>query len=191
MAAMMDMRRLQRWGTLLGVTLAVTAGLVLLDRLADPDPAGRAELAVDLFETFLLVGAMTVVARLVVRLDGVERETYDIRLGLEHARREGEAWRRQSSRLMAGLSEAISAQFDRWELTAAEADIAGLMLKGLPMRDIAKLRRTNEATIRQQAQGVYRKSGLSGRAELAAYFLEDLYDVAHGDRRGLPGAALN
>ena len=60
------------------------------------------------------------------------------------------------------------------------------MLKGLPLADIAVLRRTSEATIRQQAQGVYRKSGLANRAELAAYFLEDLFDVAEAT---LPRAA--
>ena len=50
------------------------------------------------------------------------------------------------------------------------------MLKGVSARDIAHLRRTSEVTIRQQAQGVYRKSGLSGRAELAAFFLESLFE---------------
>ena len=91
-------------------------------------------------------------------------------------------WEWQVSRMrtpgMAGLETAIQRQFDDWGLTPAEAEIAGLMLKGLSLKDIAGLRRTSEATIRQQAQGVYRKSGLSNRAELSAYFLEDLYDVA-------------
>jgi len=31
-----------------------------------------------------------------------------------------------------------------------------------------------ERTVRQHAVAVYRKSGLSGRAELSAFFLEDL-----------------
>ena len=70
----------------------------------------------------------------------------------------------------------------------AEADIAGLMLKGVPLGDIARLRRTSEVTIRQQAQSVYRKSGLSGRAELAAFFLESLFEDAGGadGERALP-----
>ena len=36
------------------------------------------------------------------------------------------------------------------------------------------MRQTSERTIREQARALYRKSGLSGRAELSAYFLEDL-----------------
>ena len=63
-----------------------------------------------------------------------------------------------------------------WALSPAEADIAGLMLKGASLRDIARLRHTSETTIRQQAQGIYRKSGLSGRSEVAAYFLESLFE---------------
>ena len=66
------------------------------------------------------------------------------------------------------LSGAISRQLMFGGLTPAEAEIAGLMLKGVALRDIARLRQTSETTIRQQAHGVYRKSGLSGRAELAA-----------------------
>ena len=60
--------------------------------------------------------------------------------------------------------------------TPAEGDIAGLLLKGVPLGEIARLRRTSQTTIRQQAQAVYRKSGLSGRAEFAAYSLESLFE---------------
>lgn len=36
------------------------------------------------------------------------------------------------------------------------------------------MRRTSERTVRQQALSVYRKAKLAGRAELSAFFLEDL-----------------
>ena len=41
------------------------------------------------------------------------------------------------------------------------------------MKDGALLGKSDR-TVRQQAVEVYRKSGLSGRAELSAFFLEDL-----------------
>ena len=47
----------------------------------------------------------------------------------------------------------------------------------MSLREIADLRRTADATIRQQAQSIYRKSGLGGRRELAAYFLESLFEA--------------
>ncbi len=36
------------------------------------------------------------------------------------------------------------------------------------------MRNISEATARQQARAVYRKAGLAGRHDLAAFFLEDL-----------------
>jgi DNA-binding CsgD family transcriptional regulator len=89
----------------------------------------------------------------------------------------GREWREASRAELADLGLAIGRQFDEWALTPAEADIAGLMLKGVAQRDIARLRRTSETTIRQQAQSVYRKSGLAGRAELSAYFRESLVEL--------------
>jgi hypothetical protein len=43
--------------------------------------------------------------------------------------------------------------------------------------DIARLRGTSETTIRQQAQSIYRKAALRGRAELAAYFLDAVFEA--------------
>ena len=50
------------------------------------------------------------------------------------------------------------------------------LLRALRRRShtIANLRATSERTVRQRAKDVYRKAGLSGRAELSAFFLEDL-----------------
>ena len=48
-----------------------------------------------------------------------------------------------------------------------------LLLKGLSFREIAAVRQTREKTVRQQASAIYGKSGLEGRHEFAAWFLED------------------
>lgn len=171
-------------------TLALAAFLTLLDFAIDPSPTPPGELALDFIEKAVLIGVMFAVATLVVRIEDVERATGRLSDDLDHAREEGAAWRAQSRKLMDGLSEAIAAQFEAWNLTPAEADIAGLVLKGLSLKEIAELRHTSEATIRQQAQGIYRKSGLSNRAQLSAYFLEDLYDVA-GDGRSVEPTTVN
>ena len=75
---------------------------------------------------------------------------------------------------MTGLSQAIDEQLQNWSFTQAEKDIGLLLLKGLSFKEIAELRQTSERTVRQQAGEVYRKSGLAGRNEFAAFFLEDL-----------------
>lgn len=107
----------------------------------------------------------------------LHRHTVEIRRlsrDLVSAREEAQRWRKETSELLHGLSDAIDAQLSRWELTPAEKEVALLLLKGLSTREIATLRDTREATVRQQAQGIYRKARLEGRAELAAFFLEDL-----------------
>ncbi len=83
-------------------------------------------------------------------------------------------WRESTHALYAGLSEAIVIQFKNWGLSEAESDVALLLLKGLSHKEIANLRNTSERTVRQQAAAVYGKSQLDGRAQLSAFFLEDL-----------------
>ena len=83
-------------------------------------------------------------------------------------------WNQEAQNLLEGLGVAIDRQFDRWDLTPAEREVALLQLKGLRHKAIAELRKTSERTVRQQALAIYRKSGLNGRNDLAAFFLEDL-----------------
>jgi len=93
---------------------------------------------------------------------------------LAAAQADAARWRGEAEEALRGLGAAIDRQFDHWELSPAEREIALLLLKGLSLKDIAGARQTSERTVRQQALGIYRKSGLAGRAELSAFFLEDL-----------------
>jgi DNA-binding CsgD family transcriptional regulator len=101
-------------------------------------------------------------------------ETERLSVDLEAARREAELFREEARAALQGLGEAIERQFARWQLSAAEKEVGLLLLKGLSHKEVAVARSTSESTIRQQALGVYRKAGLRGRSELAAFFLEDL-----------------
>jgi DNA-binding CsgD family transcriptional regulator len=103
------------------------------------------------------------------------------------ARVEAERWRQESHELLRGLGAAIQKQFSRWELTAAESEIGLLLLKGLSHKQIAGLRQTSERTVREQARSLYRKAGLSGRASLSAFFLEDLLLPTAADPEGAAG----
>jgi len=94
----------------------------------------------------------------------------EVKRWTEDARR----WNQEAQDILQGLGVAIDRQFDRWALSPAEREIALLQLKGLRHKEIAELRKTSERTVRQQALSVYRKSGLNGRNDLAAFFLEDL-----------------
>ena len=87
---------------------------------------------------------------------------------------ENNEWRRRARKFLHGLGAEIDGQFDRWSLTPAEREVALLLLKGYGHKQSAALLERSERTVRQHAVSVYRKSGLAGRAELSAFFLEDL-----------------
>ncbi|QTR46349.1 helix-turn-helix transcriptional regulator [Thiothrix litoralis] len=69
--------------------------------------------------------------------------------------------------------EVIQEQLTTWDFTPSEKEVALLLLKGLSFDEIAGMRDTKEKTVRQQATAIYRKSGLNGRHEFAAWFFED------------------
>ena len=101
---------------------------------------------------------------------GLARSQQDLR----DREAERDRWRARATRLLDGLGAEIEVQFDRWSLTPTEKEVALLLLKGLGHKQAAAVMNRSERTVRQHAVAVYKKSGLSGRAELAAFFLEDL-----------------
>lgn len=72
------------------------------------------------------------------------------------------------------MHRVIQSQFKTWHLTTAERDVAYLALKGLDTAEIAALRKAAQGTVRAQMSSIYAKSGISGRAQFAAFFVEDL-----------------
>jgi DNA-binding NarL/FixJ family response regulator len=92
----------------------------------------------------------------------------------ERLRRQQAEWEARTADLLAGLGVAISDQFREWSLTPTERRVALMLLQGLSQKRIARLTSTSERTVRQHAVAIYRKSGLSGRAELAGFFLESI-----------------
>lgn len=89
-------------------------------------------------------------------------------------KKEALEWKIEAQKYIEGLSQSIDQQLSKWNLTAAEKEVALLLLKGLSLKEIAEIRNTTEKTARVQSIAIYSKSGLSGRSELAAFFLEDL-----------------
>jgi DNA-binding NarL/FixJ family response regulator len=87
---------------------------------------------------------------------------------------EADQWRKQARIHIEGLSQEIERQLTSWKLTTSEKEVAFLLLKGLSLKEIAEIRKTSEKTARAQSTAIYEKSSLSGRSELAAFFLEDL-----------------
>lgn len=86
-------------------------------------------------------------------------------------------WKQKTHANAQELGQLIESEFGLWHLSQSEKDVALLLIKGFSMKEIADVRNTNEKTVRQQATSIYKKSGLSGRQELAAFFLEDMLNL--------------
>jgi DNA-binding NarL/FixJ family response regulator len=172
-AAGTDATRERPWvvGTAGGVFLLIAA-LLCIDYLSDSQAHdARLHAAIELtLMSVAVVAAMVFWSRFVT----LRRRERLLSGDLDRARAEARRWKSEASEVLRGLGAAIDAQFGRWGLSSAEREVALLLLKGLAHKEIAEVRETSEKTVRQQSLAVYRKAGLSGRAELSAFFLEDL-----------------
>lgn len=83
-------------------------------------------------------------------------------------------WKTTTASYASYMRLEIEKQFIAWKLSPAEKETAYLLLKGLSLREIATVRNVTEKTVKQQNVAIYQKSSLAGRAELSAFFLEDL-----------------
>ena len=166
---------------------ALAAILAIVDLVADSgEGSSAAHVATEAsIATAAIVGA-SLAARHMVRLRtmATAATATAARLGQHLAATQADArrWRAEAQELLAGLGAAIERQFARWQLSAAETEIAQLLLKGLSHKEVAAARGVGEATVRQQARAVYQKAGVQGRHELAAFFLEGLLAPPGSDR---------
>jgi DNA-binding NarL/FixJ family response regulator len=162
-----------RW-TLAAAAVAMFALLVAGELYHEEERLRLEDLLFEVLSLALLVGSTVASALLVMRMRVQEEESRLLRQDLQVLRVEGHRWRAEMAAPLRELGEGIRRQLQAWDLTPAEQEVGLLLLKGFSHKEIARLRDTSEATVRQQAASTYRKAGLSGRAALSAFFLEDL-----------------
>jgi DNA-binding CsgD family transcriptional regulator len=83
----------------------------------------------------------------------------------------------------------LAERFEEWALTPAEKDVALFAIKGMSTSEIAGLRNTSEGTVKAQTNAIYRKAGVTGRAQLLSLFIEDLMRDEAGKLRLAPERA--
>ena len=156
---------------LAGILLAAIVGGAVDLALDAPDSWWSVHVA---YEVILIAASMMgfyFLWRAWFRTRNVLTET---RHELAEQKAERDAWRVSAESALAGLGQAISERLRAWQLTPAESEVALLLLKGRSHKEIAYLTNRSERTVRQHAVAVYQKSRLKGRAELAAFFLDDV-----------------
>ncbi|MDF2772762.1 MAG: hypothetical protein K0S86_2257 [Geminicoccaceae bacterium] len=126
------------------------------------------------FETLMIAGALVMATTLWLGWWRSAHSAAALRESLTKETAERDAWKASARVALEGLGRAIDEQFSNWRLTPTEREVALLLLKGYEHKQIAAMTGRSERTVRQHAGVVYEKAGLSGRAELAAYFLHDL-----------------
>lgn len=145
-----------------------------------------------IFELCLMLFGLGAAAYFWLRWRKADQALSASRAALARQTAERDAWRRRAEKLLRGLGVEIDIQFRLWGLTRAESDTALMVLKGYEHKEIAAIQHKSERTVRQHARVIYRKSGLANRAELAAFFLEDLLlpaETAEGDQKAAGQAA--
>jgi DNA-binding NarL/FixJ family response regulator len=168
------------------VVLGLVLALLVVDLVSDSGgQVSGVHLAV---EGVALAVSAVGVGVLVARLRRLDREQRRLVERLAASEGEVERWRGEVFEAAQGLRAAIERQFDRWDLSLAERQIALLLLGGLSHKQIASRRDSSERTVRQQAHALYGKAGLSGRADLAAFFLQDLFPAGDAADRAGSGA---
>jgi DNA-binding CsgD family transcriptional regulator len=159
----------------LGIAIVVFVGILLVvvvDLATDyHQGVGTFHVVAEGAVIALSIAGVAVLGR---RYAALRTRTERLRRELEDTREDAERWRREAEDVLEGLGEAIDRQFERWELTPAEREVALLLLKGFSHKEIADIRDVSDRTVRQQAHAVYDKGNLDGRAQLSAFFLEDL-----------------
>lgn len=190
-----DVRREQRVSLGLVLLFVGVAGLALVDLIGDWHE-GLAHVVLEASILLLgLVGALWAIVRTtqlmhrsrlaVAHAEGLRdaaaaeasearEEASALASDLALSRAEAARWKQDAADLIGGLGAAIDRQLEKWALSPAEKEVALLLLKGLSHKEVAEIRAVSETTVRQQARALYKKAGLGGRADLAAFFLEDL-----------------
>ena len=167
------------------------AAFALIGLLAAIDLVGDVDEGVSIAHVLTEATVILIaLAASVALIRGLLARTRELDRRLASSNAAAQQWRDEAQGLLHGLGASIDRQFGRWRLSAAEKETALLLLKGLAHKDIARLRGISEATARQQATAVYRKAGVAGRNDLAAFFLEDLALPAHA-AMDLPGGRTN
>ena len=156
------------WGLLLLISTQIVSAVffgadVVADFLSSEGTArsasGHWHLAVELLATLSLWAAIVFEAWYITRL----------------LRRKAQL-ERNVSIASAAMHEVIEAFLGEWRLTAAEREVANLLIKGLTIGEIAKIRGNAEGTVKAHLNAIYRKSGTRNRGDLLSLIIDQLID---------------
>ncbi len=157
--------------TILLIILILVLGFAVLDITTDfAESVEPWHIGVDFLVAILLVFG---IAYLFLKIEASKNENKELRVRIRTARIQVEREKEAKQKLLTGVGDYIERQLNEWNFTPSEREVAFLLLKGLSLGEIAEIRGTTERTAKQHAINIYEKSGIKGRANFTAFFLED------------------
>lgn len=127
------------------------------------EPMSHAHLYIEALATVSLVMAIVFEGNVLLRM--LRRQAH-LEASLNNAR--------------AAVQDIMDDQFEKWELTPSEQDIATFLVKGFSTAEIADLRGSAEGTVKTHLNSIYRKSGSRNRTEVLSLLLDCI--MVTGDR---------
>lgn len=155
--------------------LSLFASFYMIDIFADLNDG--VSLKHILHEVGLFVLALGAVIWQIKVIFGKDAHIQTLNAELLETKKSYQDWKVKAQDSSHELGRLIEEQFLLWHLSDSEKDVALLLIKGFSMKEIAEVRNTHEKTVRQHSTSIYKKSGMSGRQELAAFFLEDMLNL--------------
>ena len=125
-------------------------------------------------EAVVVISSIIAIALLMISLKQQKSEIISLRQDLQASNKTNSKAQKYVLDARKKLGNVITQQFSEWMLTNSETEVGWLLLKGLSLKEIAIIRETKEKTVRQQASSIYKKSGVNGRHEFSAWFIEDI-----------------
>lgn len=140
-----------------------------------PSNTRETSVRMEIIEAFILLLGGTAFISLWILTKNEERNEIRFEAEINKMKAERDEWKERSAQLIKDFQDYILTHFDYWKLTASEKEVGLFLLKGMSFKEIALIRNVSERTIRNQSLSIYSKSGLTGKHELASYFLEELF----------------
>ena len=153
-------------------TLVFTIYLVfeVLEEIQDNEPLS--EIILEVGSAVALFAAFGWLAfEVISRLDQLQKVSPLSQKGVEFVN-ENQVAKKVGGGALSESVDSVVFEFKKWSLTKSESEVAKYLLEGLSLAKIAEKRFTSVKTVRNQAGSIYQKSGLSGRAELSAHFID-------------------
>ena len=145
---------------------------LILDMLKDlPAKSLLVELAIEGSILLLVIVSSTYIWEVLHKTQSSKDE---LEINLKETKKLASSWERKSKEFIKEFQIHLVDQFEQWNLSKSEQEVALLLLKGNSTKDIAHIRSTSLGTIKNQCSSIYEKSGMPNKNELSAFFLGEL-----------------